>query len=46
MPFSALHRAQAFNFTRIPVEHQLLAVNCMTLLDASFLSWARNQDDW
>ncbi|GAX80564.1 hypothetical protein CEUSTIGMA_g8001.t1 [Chlamydomonas eustigma] len=37
---------QAFNFTRIPVEHHLLAVNCMTLLDVSFLSWARCQEDW
>ncbi|PNW78760.1 hypothetical protein CHLRE_09g389208v5 [Chlamydomonas reinhardtii] len=37
---------QAFNFTRIPVEHQLLAVNGMTLIDACFLSWARSQDDW
>lgn len=37
---------QAVNFTKIPVEHQLLAVNCATLLDAMFLSWARAQDDW
>lgn len=37
---------QSFNFTRIPIEHQLLAVNFMTLLDASFLSWARTQEDW
>eukprot|EP00195_Chlamydomonas_chlamydogama_P009999 CAMPEP_0202906670 /NCGR_PEP_ID=MMETSP1392-20130828/39933_1 /ASSEMBLY_ACC=CAM_ASM_000868 /TAXON_ID=225041 /ORGANISM="Chlamydomonas chlamydogama, Strain SAG 11-48b" /LENGTH=189 /DNA_ID=CAMNT_0049595297 /DNA_START=112 /DNA_END=681 /DNA_ORIENTATION=- len=37
---------QTFNFIKIPVEHQLLAVNLMTLVDASFLSWARNQDDW
>ncbi|GFR47713.1 hypothetical protein Agub_g9467 [Astrephomene gubernaculifera] len=37
---------QAFNFTRIPVEHQLLAVNAMTLVDACFLSWARAQEDW
>ncbi|GLC42064.1 hypothetical protein PLESTB_001064100 [Pleodorina starrii] len=37
---------QAFNFTRIPVEHQLLAVNGATLIDACFLSWARSQDDW
>jgi len=34
---------QAFNFTRIPVEHHLLAVNLMTVLDVSFLSWARCQ---
>lgn len=37
---------QTLNFTRIPVQHQLLAVNFMTLLDASFLSWARCQEDW
>ncbi|GIL58953.1 hypothetical protein Vafri_13955 [Volvox africanus] len=37
---------QAFNFTRIPVEHQLLAVNGATLIDACFLSWARSQEDW
>ncbi|KXZ54269.1 hypothetical protein GPECTOR_5g358 [Gonium pectorale] len=37
---------QMFNFSRIPVEHQLLAVNGMTLIDACFLSWARSQDDW
>ncbi|KAG2488896.1 hypothetical protein HYH03_012526 [Edaphochlamys debaryana] len=37
---------QALNFSRVPVEHQLLAVNAMTLLDAAFLSWARNQEDW
>ena len=34
---------QLFNFTRIPVEHHLLAVNLMTVLDVSFLSWARSQ---
>uniref|UniRef100_A0A7S0RWM4 Peroxisomal membrane protein MPV17 n=1 Tax=Chlamydomonas leiostraca TaxID=1034604 RepID=A0A7S0RWM4_9CHLO len=37
---------QTFNFTKIPVNHQLLAVNCMTLVDASFLSWARSQENW
>ncbi|KAG1653002.1 hypothetical protein FOA52_007857 [Chlamydomonas sp. UWO 241] len=37
---------QTFNFTRIPVKHQLLSVNLMSLLDACFLSWARNQEDW
>jgi hypothetical protein len=30
---------QTANFTRVPLRHQLLAVNGMTLLDASFLSW-------
>ena len=34
---------QTVNFTRIPVAHQLLVVNCLTLVDASFLSWARCQ---
>ena len=37
---------QLCNFARIPVRHQLLAVNSMTLVDATFLSWARSQDDW
>lgn len=37
---------QTFNFVRVPVEHQLLAVNFMTLVDASFLSWARGQESW
>ncbi|KAF5836930.1 hypothetical protein DUNSADRAFT_5261 [Dunaliella salina] len=37
---------QTFNFVKIPVQHQLLAVNFMTLVDASFLSWARNQENW
>jgi protein Mpv17 len=30
----------------VPLAHQLLAVNFMTLLDAAFMSWARTQDDW
>lgn len=37
---------QTLNFTKVPVAHQLLAVNVMSLLDASFLSWARSQEDW
>lgn len=37
---------QAVNFSRVPLQHQLLAVNCMTMLDAAFMSWARSQDDW
>ena len=37
---------QCFNFTRIPLEHQLLAVNLAMIFDASFLSWTREQDDW
>eukprot|EP00798_Chlamydomonas_sp_ICE-L_P011152 gene11152-18773_t len=34
---------QTFNFTKVPLQHQLLAVNCMTLVDATFLAWARSQ---
>jgi protein Mpv17 len=34
---------QTFNFVKIPIRHQLLAVNCMTLVDATFLAWARSQ---
>ena len=37
---------QLFNFTRIPLEHQLLAVNLAMIFDASFLSWTRAQNDW
>ncbi|KAJ9516839.1 hypothetical protein QJQ45_027262 [Haematococcus lacustris] len=37
---------QTVNFIRVPVAHQLLAVNVMTILDASFLSFARSQSDW
>lgn len=28
------------------MQHQLLVVNSMTVVDAAFMSWARNQDDW
>eukprot|EP00983_Pelagomonas_calceolata_P040777 1137770-Pelagomonas_calceolata.AAC.20 len=41
-----MHSVQTFNFVKVPVQHQLLAVNFMTLVDASFLSWARNQENW
>ena len=37
---------QSFNFWRVPVQHQLLVVNSATIVDAAFMSWARNQDDW
>lgn len=37
---------QAANFTFTPLRHQLLVVNAVTLLDATFMSWARDQDDW
>ena len=30
---------QAFNFWKVPVRHQLLAVNFGCLLDATFLCW-------
>jgi protein Mpv17 len=35
---------QAVNFMKVPVQHQLLAVNIACLLDAAFLNWAKNQD--
>jgi protein Mpv17 len=37
---------QAVNFSIVPLKHQLLVVNTMTIVDACFMSWARNQDDW
>ena len=37
---------QTFNFARVPVQHQLLVVNGMTIVDAAFISWARNREDW
>lgn len=37
---------QAVNFSVVPLKHQLLVVNTMTILDACFMSWARNQEDW
>lgn len=37
---------QAVNFSVVPIKHQLLVVNCMTIFDAAFMSWARNQQDW
>lgn len=35
---------QSFNFWKVPVQHQLLVVNSATIVDAAFMSWARNQD--
>ncbi|GLC42063.1 Protein Mpv17 [Pleodorina starrii] len=32
-------------FSRVPVQHQLLAVNVATLFDVCFLSWMRTKDD-
>ncbi|WIA10259.1 hypothetical protein OEZ85_010458 [Tetradesmus obliquus] len=37
---------QGINFTFVPLKHQLLVVNTMTIFDACFMSWSRNQDDW
>eukprot|EP00882_Tetradesmus_deserticola_P022936 GHRQ01024942.1.p3 GENE.GHRQ01024942.1~~GHRQ01024942.1.p3 ORF type:complete len:111 (+),score=58.08 GHRQ01024942.1:434-766(+) len=37
---------QTANFSYVPVRHQLLAVNTFSLLDAAFISWAGNQEDW
>ncbi|GIL58957.1 hypothetical protein Vafri_13958 [Volvox africanus] len=34
----------AFVFSRVPVKHQLLAVNVATLFDVCFLSWVRGKD--
>jgi len=35
---------QSLNFWKVPVQHQLLVVNSATVIDAAFMSWARNQD--
>jgi protein Mpv17 len=35
---------QSINFWKVPVQHQLLVVNSATIVDAAFMSWARNQD--
>uniref|UniRef100_A0A6U1JZS1 Protein Mpv17 n=1 Tax=Tetraselmis chuii TaxID=63592 RepID=A0A6U1JZS1_9CHLO len=37
---------QALNFWRVPVEHQLLAVNIACIFDSTFLCWAKHQDQW
>lgn len=37
---------QAANFKLVPVQYQLLVVNLFTILDASFMSWARANDGW
>mmetsp|Transcript_14732 Transcript_14732/g.44507 ORF Transcript_14732/g.44507 Transcript_14732/m.44507 type:complete len:210 (-) Transcript_14732:1461-2090(-) len=37
---------QFLNFWKVPLQHQLLAANGATILDSTFLSWARSQDDW
>lgn len=35
---------QSVNFWKVPVKHQLLVVNSATVIDAAFMSWARNQE--
>ena len=37
---------QTFNFSKVPVRHQLLMVNLGCLGDATFLCWVKNQEDW
>ena len=36
---------QALNFWRVPVQHQLLVVNVVSLADCTFLSWVKHQQD-
>lgn len=35
---------QAVNFAYVPVQHQLLVVNVVSLLDCTFLSWVKHHD--
>lgn len=37
---------QSVNFSVVPLQHQLLVINVFTIIDAAFMSWARNQEDW
>lgn len=37
---------QTLNFARVPVQHQLLVCNLGSLLDSTFLCWARVNDGW
>lgn len=37
---------QSVNFSLVPLQHQLLVINLFTIIDAAFMSWARNQEDW
>lgn len=37
---------QTWNFSKVPVRHQLLAVNVAALGDATFLCWVKSQEDW
>lgn len=37
---------QAINFKFVPVHYHLMVVNCLMILDSSFMSWASAQDNW
>lgn len=37
---------QMLNFWKVPVRYQLLVVNTASILDSTFLSWARANRDW
>eukprot|EP01024_Parvocaulis_polyphysoides_P073242 TRINITY_DN9413_c0_g1_i1.p2 TRINITY_DN9413_c0_g1~~TRINITY_DN9413_c0_g1_i1.p2 ORF type:complete len:234 (-),score=31.25 TRINITY_DN9413_c0_g1_i1:373-996(-) len=37
---------QTLNFWKVPVRHQLLAVNLAVLFESTFLCWAKSQEDW
>lgn len=36
---------QTVNFAYVPVHYQLLVVNCVTILDAAFMSWMQHRLD-
>jgi hypothetical protein len=36
---------QGLNFWKVPVQHQLLVVNVVSLADCTFLSWVKHQQD-
>jgi hypothetical protein len=36
---------QGVNFWKVPVQHQLLVVNVVSLADCTFLSWVKHQQD-
>lgn len=37
---------QAVNFRLIPLHHQLLFVNMVSLVDSTFFCWMKSHDDW
>ncbi len=37
---------QGANFRYVPVHHQLLVVNLLTIFDSGFMSWSRASDGW